>query len=114
MYLIICQVRVLTEKLVRGAVIKENLDKAEGNRILLKQALRSKEEDAERASEDMKRQAERENKLCICCADAAKSWAMYPCGHREFCQACAQKIIEDRGHCPVCREEAVGCNRIFL
>ena len=112
----VTQVRLLTGKLARVAAIKANLeanlDRAEGNKSIIKQAVRFKEDVIEMKKEKTKQA----NQLCICCVDAVRSWAMYPCGHRAFCQECAQKILSQgqQKYCPVCREEVVSCNRIYL
>jgi hypothetical protein len=110
-------VRLLTEKLGKATEMKTNLDKAKGNKFLVKQALRCKDEAAERERDERrKREQGGENDLCICCSDKEKSWAIYPCGHRDFCEECANKIVgESRNSCcPVCRREALACNRIFV
>lgn len=46
---------------------------------------------------------------CLICFDAPKQYAVMPCGHLCFCASCKQ----DKGSCPVCRQEIVALQRIY-
>ena len=40
---------------------------------------------------------------CIICMASKKDHVLVPCGHREFCLACATRVQEVYKFCPICR-----------
>ncbi|XP_048208289.1 E3 ubiquitin-protein ligase NEURL3 [Perognathus longimembris pacificus] len=40
---------------------------------------------------------------CVICFHNAASTRLLPCGHADFCSACAQRVFRDSARCPVCR-----------
>jgi Zinc finger, C3HC4 type (RING finger) len=54
-----------------------------------------------------------EEKLCSICEDSKADTALLQCGHAMFCNACALKVIESSGECPICRSPVDKALRIF-
>ena len=53
--------------------------------------------------------------LCIVCLDAERQVALQPCGHYNFCKACAAEVMRlGKGRCPVCRNPVSVAQEIFL
>jgi hypothetical protein len=44
---------------------------------------------------------------CIICMDEdlSKDICLSPCGHRNFCRACADDIVSQKRTCPICRTD---------
>jgi rubrerythrin len=45
--------------------------------------------------------------------DAPLEGAFLPCGHMAACMACGQRVMDDRGACPICDTAAAHFSRIF-
>jgi len=40
---------------------------------------------------------------CIVCCESKRSCVLIPCGHSCMCGLCAQRVVSEKGTCPVCR-----------
>ncbi|OQV14459.1 hypothetical protein BV898_11301 [Hypsibius exemplaris] len=40
---------------------------------------------------------------CIICVDTPANTAFIPCGHKTFCEPCAQQLLQGKGEFPTCR-----------
>ena len=40
---------------------------------------------------------------CIVCCESKRSCVLIPCGHSCMCGPCAERVVCDKGTCPVCR-----------
>ncbi|XP_003741350.1 uncharacterized protein LOC100900628 [Galendromus occidentalis] len=47
---------------------------------------------------------EKESRLCVICADRMRSVLIMPCRHFSFCDPCLTQALEDKPHCPICRQ----------
>ncbi|KAK2641056.1 hypothetical protein Ddye_022819 [Dipteronia dyeriana] len=52
-------------------------------------------------------------RICVICYDAPKDCFFLPCGHAASCYACATRIKEEHGLCPMCRKTTKKVQRIF-
>ncbi|OQV19710.1 hypothetical protein BV898_06251 [Hypsibius exemplaris] len=50
---------------------------------------------------------------CIICVDMSADTAFVPCGHKTFCEPCAQEIFQGKGECPTCRGRITAILRLF-
>ncbi len=50
-----------------------------------------------------------DDELCAVCLEVAPEVVFVPCGHAVTCQACAGKVIERTGVCPLCRCSLQDC-----
>lgn len=50
---------------------------------------------------------------CIICLEKPMNTVLLECGHAQFCQECAEKVVAEHQPCPVCRESVTRCKRIF-
>ena len=60
-----------------------------------------------------------EHTACVVCLDAQVAISLQPCGPTCLCGGCALRLKRAaRGGalppCPVCREPALGCHRVFV
>ena len=46
-----------------------------------------------------------ENKPCLClkCQSQPRNCFFQPCGHKVYCDHCAQELLDNHGSCPLCR-----------
>ncbi|KAJ4797429.1 RING/U-box superfamily protein [Rhynchospora pubera] len=51
--------------------------------------------------------------LCSICCDAPRDCFFLPCGHSATCYACAERISDEAGTCPICRRRMKKVRRIF-
>eukprot|EP00035_Acanthoeca_spectabilis_P012154 m.215931 g.215931 ORF g.215931 m.215931 type:complete len:360 (+) comp15544_c0_seq11:42-1121(+) len=51
---------------------------------------------------------------CVVCLSAVVQVAFVPCFHAQACVRCAEEVREADGHCPVCRSQITGLQRIYL
>ncbi|KDP46493.1 hypothetical protein JCGZ_08465 [Jatropha curcas] len=51
--------------------------------------------------------------LCVICFDAPRDCFFLPCGHCAACFACASRIAEEPGTCPICRRSMKKVRKIF-
>ena len=49
----------------------------------------------------------------VCFVVPRGGFALVPCGHARFCEACAMRVSVMEGGCPVCRSEITMVMRIF-
>ena len=42
---------------------------------------------------------------CCVCMNASSSIKLLPCGHSQFCDICAHKVMLNYELCPICRED---------
>ncbi|KAK0603981.1 hypothetical protein LWI29_010852 [Acer saccharum] len=52
-------------------------------------------------------------RICVICYDAPRDCFFLPCGHAASCYACATRIKEEHGLCPMCRKATKKVQRIF-
>ncbi|XP_011095012.1 uncharacterized protein LOC105174567 isoform X2 [Sesamum indicum] len=52
-------------------------------------------------------------RLCAICFDAPKDCFFLPCGHCVACFACATRIVEASGACPICRRRTKRVRKIY-
>ena len=45
-------------------------------------------------------------KVCKVCYIVEKNTAIVPCGH-QFCKICAERVKEEKGECPMCKQKIV-------
>lgn len=57
---------------------------------------------------------EREVRLCVVCADKAKSVILLPCRHLCLCAACRSAIITRDNCCPICRQPIMETLSVFV
>ncbi|OQV19705.1 hypothetical protein BV898_06246 [Hypsibius exemplaris] len=50
---------------------------------------------------------------CIICVDIPANTAFIPCGHKTFCEPCAQQIFQGKGECPTCRGRITSVLRLY-
>ncbi|OQV14454.1 hypothetical protein BV898_11296 [Hypsibius exemplaris] len=50
---------------------------------------------------------------CIICVDIPANTAFFPCGHKTFCEPCAQKIFQGKEKCPTCRGSITAVLRLY-
>ncbi|OQV19703.1 hypothetical protein BV898_06244 [Hypsibius exemplaris] len=50
---------------------------------------------------------------CIICVDNPANVAFSPCGHKTFCEPCAQQIFQGNGVCPTCRGRITSVLRLY-
>ncbi len=57
-----------------------------------------------------------EDAECALCRNAPREVAFVPCGHRQTCMACAERVLRSgaRARCPFCNMRATQAIRIFL
>ncbi|CAF2568521.1 unnamed protein product [Rotaria sp. Silwood2] len=49
---------------------------------------------------------------CSICFDGKRDFLFIPCGHRGFCESCADKILGEQASCPFCRSSISGKQRV--
>mmetsp|Transcript_22636 Transcript_22636/g.57698 ORF Transcript_22636/g.57698 Transcript_22636/m.57698 type:complete len:158 (+) Transcript_22636:327-800(+) len=54
-----------------------------------------------------------QSKQCSVCFENESSTVLLPCGHLCVCEICAQKLLEERPTCPICRKHIEGMNRVY-
>jgi hypothetical protein len=54
----------------------------------------------------------REVPACAICFNGQRDFLFIPCGHRGFCENCADKIIHKNSLCPFCRASVTGKQRV--
>mmetsp|Transcript_8864 Transcript_8864/g.21585 ORF Transcript_8864/g.21585 Transcript_8864/m.21585 type:complete len:965 (-) Transcript_8864:13-2907(-) len=58
-----------------------------------------------------------ESELCVACLERKRTHAFVPCGHKIVCARCGRELLTGKPRsawlCPVCREPAIACIRIF-
>ncbi|CAD7936761.1 unnamed protein product [Amoebophrya sp. A120] len=58
-----------------------------------------------------------ERELCCACLERRRTHAFIPCGHKVVCARCGRELLTNQPRatwsCPVCREPAIACIRIF-
>ncbi|OQV19706.1 hypothetical protein BV898_06247 [Hypsibius exemplaris] len=50
---------------------------------------------------------------CIICVDIPSNTAFIPCGHKTFCESCAEQILQGNGECPTCRGPITSVLRLY-
>jgi len=50
----------------------------------------------------------------VCLVATRAGFALVPCGHARFCEACAMRVSVMDGGCPVCRAHITMVMRIFI
>jgi len=50
----------------------------------------------------------------VCLVALRAGFALVPCGHARFCEACAMRVPAMGGGCPVCRADITMVMRIFI
>ena len=50
---------------------------------------------------------------CVICIMGKRNCCLLPCGHRAFCENCAEKIVRKFRLCPICRESAKNILKII-
>jgi len=51
--------------------------------------------------------------LCIVCCETKRSCVLIPCGHSCMCGSCAERVVSEKGMCPVCRGAVVMVQPVF-
>ena len=51
---------------------------------------------------------------CTVCMQDGPAVCMIPCGHTKTCLDCAQKAMQTRPVCPICRETVTSLQQVFL
>ncbi|OQV19701.1 hypothetical protein BV898_06242 [Hypsibius exemplaris] len=59
-------------------------------------------------------EADDDSEDCVICSDASATFAFIPCGHRNFCEACAKTAFAAKKECPCCRGVSTQVIPIFL
>lgn len=49
---------------------------------------------------------------CAICYDNPRDFLFIPCGHRGFCESCADTLIDQNRTCPICRNEITDKQRV--
>ena len=55
-----------------------------------------------------------EERLCVACMEHERKVVLLPCRHMCMCKPCTDKVLEDTGQCPVCREHVVDSLEAFF
>ena len=54
-----------------------------------------------------------ECKRCTICMDKFSDIAFIPCGHKMTCSDCSQKIIKNKGVCPICSQNITSSLKVY-
>ncbi|CAF0985136.1 unnamed protein product [Adineta steineri] len=50
---------------------------------------------------------------CAICFDGLRNFLLIPCGHRGYCEKCADEILREAGYCPFCRAPVSAKQRVI-
>ena len=54
----------------------------------------------------------RETPDCTICCERKRDFLFIPCGHRGFCEECANELLRTKSLCPFCRSSVTGKQRV--